>query len=88
MTKCNVLKPCIRKKNGKLSDLERGMVVGARQAGLNISENADLLKSRTRITRVYIDWSKTEISSTVIRFPSNNVPLGCGGTGDSHHESD
>lgn len=39
--------------DGKKGDLERGTVVGARQAGLNISETADLLRSRTRIARVY-----------------------------------
>lgn len=60
-----MLKTCIRQKEkGDLSDLERGMVVGARQTGLNFSESADLLRSSTRITRVYIDWSKTEISSS------------------------
>ncbi len=37
-------------KNGDLSDFERGMVVGARRAGLSISKTADLLGfSRTTI---------------------------------------
>ncbi len=37
-------KPSIRTgKKGDLSDFERGMVVGARRAGLSISKTADLL---------------------------------------------
>ncbi len=40
-------------KKGDLSDFERGMVVGARRAGLSISKTADLLGfSRTNISRV------------------------------------
>uniref|UniRef100_A0A9J7YSR6 Tc3 transposase DNA binding domain-containing protein n=1 Tax=Cyprinus carpio carpio TaxID=630221 RepID=A0A9J7YSR6_CYPCA len=39
-------------KKGDLSDFERGMVVGARLAGLSISKTADLLRfSRTTISR-------------------------------------
>lgn len=38
------LKPSIRMGNrGNLRDSERGMVVGARQASLSISETADIL---------------------------------------------
>uniref|UniRef100_A0AAR2KBC0 Tc3 transposase DNA binding domain-containing protein n=1 Tax=Pygocentrus nattereri TaxID=42514 RepID=A0AAR2KBC0_PYGNA len=48
-------------KKGDLSDSERGMVVGARRAGLSISETADLLGfSRTTISRVYRERSEKE----------------------------
>ncbi len=51
----NVLKfkPSIRMgKKGDLSDFERGMVVGARRAGLSISKTVDLLGfSHTTISR-------------------------------------
>ncbi len=55
-------KPSIRMgKKGDLSDFERGMVVGARQAGLSISKIADLLGfPRTNISRVYRKWCKKE----------------------------
>jgi len=44
-------------KKGELSNFERGMVVGARQADLSISQSAQLLRfSHTTISRVYIEW--------------------------------
>lgn len=42
------------RRKGDLSDFEHGTAVGARRAGLSISESADLLGfSHTTISRVY-----------------------------------
>jgi len=46
-------------KKGDLSNFEHGMVVGARQAGLSISQSSQLLGfSRTTISRVSKEWCK------------------------------
>ena len=58
-------------KKGDLSDFERGMVVGARRAGLSISETADLLGfSRTTISRV------TENGPKKRKYPVSGTSLG------------
>ncbi len=52
-------------KKGDLSDFERGIVVGARRAGLSISKTAEPLGfSHTTISRIYRELSeKDKISS-------------------------
>ena len=51
-------------KNGDLRDFERGMVVGARRAGLSMSESADLLGfTPTTISGFTENGPKERISS-------------------------
>ena len=78
-------KPSIRMgKKGDLSDFERGMVVGARRAGLSISKTADLLVSseqqlcgrkclvdvrgRRRMGRVVGDDRKATVTQITTRY--------------------
>ena len=48
-------------KRGDLSDFERSVVVAARQAGLSVSQTADLLGfTHATISRVLQKWSEKE----------------------------
>ncbi len=62
-------KPSIRMgKKEDLSDFERGMVVGARRAGLSISKTVDLLGfSRTTISRIYREESRFLLEHSDVR---------------------
>ena len=55
-------------KTSDLSDIERGMIVGARRAGSSISETAGLLGfSRVRVSRVYQEWCDKQKTSSQLQ---------------------
>ena len=62
------------RKKCNLSDFDRGMVVGARQGGLSISETADLLEfSRKTVSRVCREWCEKEKPSSEHQFEQKHL---------------
>ena len=56
-------------KKCDLSDFDRGMIVGARQGGLSISETADLLEfSHTTVSSVCREWCRKQKTSSEQQF--------------------
>ena len=56
-------------KKCDLSDFDRGMIVGARQGGLSISETAHLLGfSHTTVSRVCREWCEKQKTSSEQQF--------------------
>jgi len=54
-------------KKGDLSNFERGMVVGARRAGLSITQSAQLLGfPSTTISRIYKEWCENGIQYAAV----------------------
>ncbi len=52
-------------KKNDLSDLDRGMIVGARRAGLSVSVTADLLGfSHSTFSRFYSEWCQKQKTSS------------------------
>lgn len=61
---------------GDLSDFKCGMFVGARWAGIDISEYADLLGfSNPTISKVHGEWPKKEKISNKCNFSGRERPV-------------